>query len=164
MQSTVPYIDGQPVTPREGVWLAGVGLYHKGHPGTLYFNFIRIENSVTGLCYFWKGLAYKNSCKSSPKISVNFRANFEKSHFLNKKKAVDALVGICLDKNCALVPPSGHTDFNTLLQLAMSVLLKALVTFPIRCLNVDDWPINLKIMSALATSVTRKKLPNVYKS
>jgi len=33
MQTTIPYIDAQPVNPRDGVWLSGVGLYHKGHPG-----------------------------------------------------------------------------------------------------------------------------------
>ena len=33
MQTTIPYIDAQPVSPRDGVWLSGVGLYHKGHPG-----------------------------------------------------------------------------------------------------------------------------------
>jgi hypothetical protein len=33
MQSTIPFMDAQPVTPRDGVWLTGVGLYHKGHPG-----------------------------------------------------------------------------------------------------------------------------------
>ena len=33
MQTTIPYIDAQPVTPRDGIWLSGVGLYHKGYPG-----------------------------------------------------------------------------------------------------------------------------------
>ncbi len=33
MQTTIPYIDAQPVIPRDGIWLSGVGLYHKGHPG-----------------------------------------------------------------------------------------------------------------------------------
>ena len=33
MQSTIPFIDVQPVATREGIWLSGVGLYHKGFPG-----------------------------------------------------------------------------------------------------------------------------------
>jgi hypothetical protein len=41
MQTTIPFIDAQPVTPRDGVWLSGVGLYHKGHPGEIntYYEF-----------------------------------------------------------------------------------------------------------------------------
>ena len=33
MQTTIPYIDSQPVTTSTGTWLSGVGLYHKGHIG-----------------------------------------------------------------------------------------------------------------------------------
>ena len=33
MQTTVPYIDAQPVSPKSGSWLAGVGFYHKGRIG-----------------------------------------------------------------------------------------------------------------------------------
>lgn len=33
MQTTIPYIDAQDVRPKSGVWLTGVGLYHKGHIG-----------------------------------------------------------------------------------------------------------------------------------
>ena len=33
MQTTIPYIDAQEVRPATGVWLSGVGLYHKGHIG-----------------------------------------------------------------------------------------------------------------------------------
>ena len=32
-QTTVPYIDAQPVAPQAASWLSGVGLYHKGTPG-----------------------------------------------------------------------------------------------------------------------------------
>ena len=32
-QTTVPYIDSQPVAPQGGSWLSGVGLYHKGASG-----------------------------------------------------------------------------------------------------------------------------------
>ena len=32
-QTTVPYIDAQPVAPQVGSWLSGVGLYHKGASG-----------------------------------------------------------------------------------------------------------------------------------
>ena len=32
-QTTVPYIDSQPVAPQVGSWLSGVGLYHKGASG-----------------------------------------------------------------------------------------------------------------------------------
>jgi len=32
-QTTVPYIDSQPVAPQVASWLSGVGLYHKGTPG-----------------------------------------------------------------------------------------------------------------------------------
>jgi hypothetical protein len=35
MQTTIPYIDAQPVMPRDGIWLSGLGLYHKGHPGNI---------------------------------------------------------------------------------------------------------------------------------
>jgi hypothetical protein len=33
MQTTIPFIDAQPVRPRNGAWLTGVGLYHKGQQG-----------------------------------------------------------------------------------------------------------------------------------
>ena len=33
MQTTIPYIDAQPVTTREGTWLSGIGLHHRGHFG-----------------------------------------------------------------------------------------------------------------------------------
>ena len=33
MQTTIPFVDAQPVSPRTGTWLSGVGLYHKGHAG-----------------------------------------------------------------------------------------------------------------------------------
>jgi len=33
MQTTIPFIDAQPVAPSTGTWLSGVGLYHKGSPG-----------------------------------------------------------------------------------------------------------------------------------
>ena len=32
-QTTVPYIDAQEVKPSSGVWLTGLGLYHKGTIG-----------------------------------------------------------------------------------------------------------------------------------
>jgi len=32
-QTTIPFIDGQPVSPKPGTWLSGAGLYHKGHVG-----------------------------------------------------------------------------------------------------------------------------------
>ena len=33
MQTTIPFIDAQPVTTREGTWLSGIGLHYRGHPG-----------------------------------------------------------------------------------------------------------------------------------
>lgn len=33
MQTTIPFIDAQPVTTTTGSWLSGVGLYHKGKIG-----------------------------------------------------------------------------------------------------------------------------------
>ena len=33
MQTTIPYLDSQPVSPTTGTWLSGVGIYHKGAPG-----------------------------------------------------------------------------------------------------------------------------------
>ena len=33
-QTTIPYIDSQPVAPQIGSWLSGVGLYHKGTSGS----------------------------------------------------------------------------------------------------------------------------------
>jgi len=33
-QTTIPYIDSQPVAPQVGSWLSGVGLYHKGTSGS----------------------------------------------------------------------------------------------------------------------------------
>ena len=33
-QTTIPYIDSQPVAPQVGSWLSGVGLYHKGASGS----------------------------------------------------------------------------------------------------------------------------------
>ena len=41
MQTTIPYIDAQPVTTSTGSWLAGVGLYHKASPG--YGGFVGIQ-------------------------------------------------------------------------------------------------------------------------
>ena len=32
-QTTVPYIDAQNVSPVSGVWITGIGLYHKGYVG-----------------------------------------------------------------------------------------------------------------------------------
>ena len=32
-QTTVPFMDIQPVRPNPAVWLHGVGIYHKGQPG-----------------------------------------------------------------------------------------------------------------------------------
>jgi len=32
-QTTIPFIDAQPVTPQPGTWLSGAGLYHKGQVG-----------------------------------------------------------------------------------------------------------------------------------
>ena len=32
-QTTIPFIDAQNVTPNSGVWITGIGLYHKGHIG-----------------------------------------------------------------------------------------------------------------------------------
>ena len=32
-QTTVPFIDSQPVAPGVSTWLSGVGLYHKGAVG-----------------------------------------------------------------------------------------------------------------------------------
>ena len=32
-QTTIPYIDSQPVAPQVASWISGVGLYHKGTPG-----------------------------------------------------------------------------------------------------------------------------------
>ena len=33
MQTTIPFIDAQPVTIKEGSWLSGIGLHHRGHAG-----------------------------------------------------------------------------------------------------------------------------------
>ena len=33
MQTTIPFVDAQQVKPRDGIWLSGAGLYHKGYPG-----------------------------------------------------------------------------------------------------------------------------------
>ncbi len=33
MQTTIPYLDAQPVAPSTGTWLSGMGIYHKGSPG-----------------------------------------------------------------------------------------------------------------------------------
>ena len=33
MQTTIPYLDAQHVSPKDGIWLSGLGFYHKGHPG-----------------------------------------------------------------------------------------------------------------------------------
>jgi hypothetical protein len=33
LQTTIPYVDAQPVSPKSGSWLGGVGFYHKGHLG-----------------------------------------------------------------------------------------------------------------------------------
>jgi len=32
-QTTLPFLDSQPVAPRPAVWLTGLGLFHKGQPG-----------------------------------------------------------------------------------------------------------------------------------
>ena len=32
-QTTIPYIDAQNVSPVSGVWITGIGLYHKGYVG-----------------------------------------------------------------------------------------------------------------------------------
>jgi hypothetical protein len=40
-QTTVPYLDAQPVSPQPATWLAGAGLYHKGRIG--YGGFIGIS-------------------------------------------------------------------------------------------------------------------------
>ena len=32
-QTTIPYIDAQNVSPVSGVWITGIGLYHKGYIG-----------------------------------------------------------------------------------------------------------------------------------
>ncbi len=41
MQTTVPFIDAQTVSPRSGSWLAGVGFYHKGRIG--YGGFVGVS-------------------------------------------------------------------------------------------------------------------------
>ena len=33
MQTTVPFIDVQAVSPKTGTWLSGIGIYHKGKLG-----------------------------------------------------------------------------------------------------------------------------------
>ena len=33
MQTTIPFIDAQNVSPTSGTWLSGVGIYHKGSFG-----------------------------------------------------------------------------------------------------------------------------------
>ncbi len=33
MQTTIPYVDSQPVAPRTASWLSGAGIYYKGSPG-----------------------------------------------------------------------------------------------------------------------------------
>jgi len=42
-QTTVPYLDAQPVSPQPGTWLAGAGLYHKGRIGFGGFIGISVE-------------------------------------------------------------------------------------------------------------------------
>lgn len=32
-QTTVPFLDAQPVAPQPSNWLTGLGIYHKGQPG-----------------------------------------------------------------------------------------------------------------------------------
>ena len=32
-QTTVPFLDAQPVAPHPSSWLTGIGIYHKGQPG-----------------------------------------------------------------------------------------------------------------------------------
>ena len=39
-QTTIPYIDSQEVKPSSGIWLTGIGLYHKGRIG--YGGFVGI--------------------------------------------------------------------------------------------------------------------------
>jgi len=43
-QTTVPYIDAQPVAPQPATWLAGAGLYHKGRIG--YGGFVGFKIST----------------------------------------------------------------------------------------------------------------------
>ena len=33
MQTTIPYLDAQSVTPTSGTWVSGLGIYHKGSIG-----------------------------------------------------------------------------------------------------------------------------------
>ncbi|XP_037089046.1 uncharacterized protein LOC119109513 isoform X1 [Pollicipes pollicipes] len=42
-QTTLPFLDSQPVAPRPPVWLTGLGLYHKGRPGYGGFLGLRVE-------------------------------------------------------------------------------------------------------------------------
>jgi len=42
-QTTVPYLDAQPVSPKPATWLAGAGLYHKGRIGFGGFIGISVE-------------------------------------------------------------------------------------------------------------------------
>ncbi|XP_043229648.1 uncharacterized protein LOC122385438 isoform X2 [Amphibalanus amphitrite] len=42
-QTTIPFLDSQPVAPRPAVWLTGLGLYHKGQPGYGGFLALRVE-------------------------------------------------------------------------------------------------------------------------
>ena len=46
-QTTIPYIDSQPVSPEVASWLSGVGLYHKGAIG--YGGYVGISVSTYDL-------------------------------------------------------------------------------------------------------------------
>ena len=46
-QTTIPFLDSQPVAPRPAVWLTGLGLYHKGQPG--YGGFLGLRVATVDL-------------------------------------------------------------------------------------------------------------------
>jgi hypothetical protein len=67
MQTTIPYIDAQPVTSRDGTWLSGIGLYHKGYPG--YGGYV----GLTTLTYdFEKHLSPKTKKLESMQMQLRF--------------------------------------------------------------------------------------------
>jgi hypothetical protein len=67
MQTTIPYIDAQPVTSKDGTWLSGIGLYHKGYPG--YGGYV----GLTTLTYdFEKHLSPKTKKLESMQMLLRF--------------------------------------------------------------------------------------------
>ena len=80
MQTTIPFIDSQNVSPETGTWLSGVGIYHKGKLG--YGGYIGI--AVQTFDFSRHLIPDQNTLQMSQALKYDFNQVFPNEKSLNR--------------------------------------------------------------------------------